>query len=102
MNTKLDSKQSSNSFKNSNADIFSQSTNFDGNLRASLDKTLDPQNSYMVKKLNSHNDSEAIQNVKNHFYQQPIDVAHWDDRDVDLEILRRKNTTETALIAPLE
>ena len=55
----------------------------------------------MVKKLNSHNDSAAIQNLKSHFHQQPIDVARWDDHDVDLEILRRKNTTETALKAPL-
>ena len=66
-----------------------------------MDKTINTCDSYMVKKLNSHNDSAAIQNLKSHFYQQPIDVARWDDHDVDLEILRRKNTTETALTAPL-
>ena len=52
----------------------------------------------MVKKLNSHNDSTALQSSKKHFDQKPIEVARWDDHDVDFEILRRKNCTDSAFI----
>ena len=54
----------------------------------------------MIKKLNSHNDSTALQTAKDHFAQQPIEVARWDDHDVDFEILRRKCATDSSFIPP--